>query len=110
MHFRAKRQQEQEGGGVAGIQTGEIDLLLNDSNRKLRASKQPGAKSLAELPLIYLLGDAGSAKTTVVVKSGLGPELLAGTAPRAGEADVTPTPLINLWFSVRPSFWRRAKA
>jgi len=99
LHLRAKKQQEAEGGGAGTGDSSEIDLLLNDANRKLKTSTLEGAKSLDELPLIYLLGDAGSAKTTLVVRSGLEPELLAGTAPRAGEADVPPTALLNLWFT-----------
>ena len=97
LHFRAKKQQGQEAEGTEA--TAEIDLLLNDANRKLKASKQQGAKALDELSLLYMLGEAGAAKTTLVVRSGLEPELLAGTAPRAGEADVIPTPLLNVWFT-----------
>ncbi len=96
IHFRAKkRQSQEEGTGSDGAN--EIDVLLNDANRKLRSSQRRGPKSLDGLPLLYLLGDAGSAKTTTVVRSGLDPELIAGTAPREG--DVSPTPLLNLWFT-----------
>jgi type VI secretion system protein ImpL len=96
LHFRARK--KQAGGGdpaMAGATT-ELDVLLNDANRKLRDSQQ-GAKTLDSLPLIYLLGDAGSAKTTTVIRSGLDPELVAGVAPR--ENDTVPTPVINLWFT-----------
>ena len=70
---------------------------MSDANRRLRSSQRPGPKSLDGLPLLYLLGEAGSAKTTIVLRSGLDPELIAGTAPREG--DVSPTPLLNLWFT-----------
>jgi type VI secretion system protein ImpL len=99
LHFRSKKDEKQDGDPSGGNESGEIDLLLNDANRKLRESKRQGAKSVNELAMLYLLGDAGAAKTTLVVRSGLEPELLAGTAPRAGEADVVPTPLLNLWFT-----------
>ena len=94
LHFRAKKKAGQE-GDVSGA-TGEVDVLLNDANRKLRESQQ-GAKTLDALPLIYLLGEGGSAKTTLVVRSGLDPELVAGTASREGES--APTPVLNLWFT-----------
>ena len=74
----------------------ELDLLLNDANRKLRESQQ-GAKSLESLPLIYILGDPGSAKTTMVLQSGLEPELLAGSASQTGEQ--APTQTLNLWYT-----------
>ena len=83
IHFRAKKRQAGE-GEVTGSDAGsEVDVLLNDANRKLRHSQQ-GAKSLDGLPLLYLLGEAGAAKTTLVVRSGLDPELIAGAAPREG--------------------------
>jgi len=97
IHFRAKKRKSQgeeadgEGGG------NELDVLLNDANRKLRTSQQRGPKSLDGLALLYLLGEAGSAKTTTVLRSGLDAELIAGTAPREG--DVSPTSLLNLWFT-----------
>jgi type VI secretion system protein ImpL len=96
IHFRARKRQAGE-GEVSGSDAGsEVDVLLNDANRKLRHSQQ-GAKTLDGLPLLYLLGEAGAAKTTLVVRSGLDPELIAGAAPREG--NVSPTPVLNLWFT-----------
>ena len=97
IHFRAKKRQTQEGEAAGSGGDRELDVLLNDANRKLRKSQHQGPKSLDRLPLLYFLGEAGSAKTTLILRSGLDPELLAGTAPR--ESDVGPTPLINLWFT-----------
>jgi type VI secretion system protein ImpL len=94
LHFRSKRQQET--GASIGGEVGELDLLLNDASRKLRTSQQ-GAKSLDSLPLVYVLGQAGSAKTTTIAQSGLGPELLAGTASH--ETEQVPTDILNLWFT-----------
>jgi type VI secretion system protein ImpL len=97
LHFRAKKEKElAEGDSAVGGATGELDLLLNDANRKLRASQQ-GAKTLDLLPLLYILGEQGSAKTTHVMRSGLEAELLAGTLPREGDA--TATPVVNVWFT-----------
>lgn len=96
IYFRAKKREIQEEEN-RGSKVSELDLLLNDANRKLRASQQHGAKSLDGIPLLYLLGESASAKTTLVLRSGLNPELISGAAPRDG--DVCPTPLLNLWFT-----------
>jgi type VI secretion system protein ImpL len=96
LHIRAKKRQAAEGQIPDGAGAGELDILLDAANNKLRASQQ-GAKSIDAVPLIYILGDAGSAKTTVVIRSGLDPELLAGAVPQAGET--VPTSVLNLWFT-----------
>jgi type VI secretion system protein ImpL len=96
LHFRSKRQKEQEAGGSGSGETGELDLLLNDANRKLRSSQQ-GAKTLDALPLLYVLGQSGAAKTSTVVQSGLDPELVAGTAAHGSEQ--ASTEVLNLWFT-----------
>ena len=45
-----------------------------------------GVKSLASLPLIYVIGDENSAKTQTVLQSGLDPELIAGNVFRDGSS------------------------
>jgi type VI secretion system protein ImpL len=96
LHFKARKEKEQQGETTGTEGTSDLDLLLNDANRKLRTAQQ-GAKTLEALPLIYILGDAGAAKTSIVMKSGLDPELLAGTATHEG--DQVSTQLLNLWFT-----------
>jgi len=96
LHRRAKKEREQRGDADAAPVTAELDLALNDANRKLRTSQQ-GAKTLEALPLVYILGDTGTAKTTTVMRSGLDPELLAGTATH--DSEKVSTPLVNLWFT-----------
>lgn len=96
LHFRAKKKDEQAGDAPAGEGAGELDLLLNDANRKLRESQQ-GQKTLDLLPLIYVIGEPGSAKTTMVMRSGLNPEFLAGILPQEGEMQATP--MVNVWFT-----------
>ena len=96
LHRRAKREKEQQGAEAGPAAISELDLMLSDAHRKLRTSQQ-GAKTLESMPLLYILGDAGSAKTTTVLRSGLDPELLAGTATL--DAEQIPTGVINLWFT-----------
>jgi len=40
-----------------------LSNLLRDADAKVRQSGRAGAKSLASLPLIYVIGDENSAKT-----------------------------------------------
>ncbi len=96
LHLRAKKQREQDGLVDGTESTGDLDLLLNEANRKLRGSQQ-GPKSLEGLPLIYILGESGSAKTTTIMRSGLDPELVAGSASHEG--DQVPTEVLNIWFT-----------
>lgn len=96
LHYRAKKRRAQESDDLGSAKIAELDLLLNDANRKLRTSQQ-GAKNLGALPLIYVLGESGAAKSTTVIKSGLDPELVAGSAPNEGEQ--VPTQILNLWIA-----------
>jgi len=96
LHFRAKKRRALEGDSPVGAATADLDLLLNDANRKLRAS-QKGAKTLDLLPLLYILGEQGAAKTTQIVRSGLDTEFLAGMLP--SESEAVATPVVNVWFS-----------
>jgi type VI secretion system protein ImpL len=96
LHLRAKKQQATDSLEPAAGAAGDLDLMIEEANRKLRASQQ-GAKSLDAIPLLYILGDAGSAKTTHVMHSGLDPELVAGAVPQGAES--LPTAVLNLWFT-----------
>ena len=74
-----------------------LSNLLRDADAKVRQSGRAGAKSLASLPLIYVIGDENSAKTQTVLQSGLEPELLVGNVYRDGI--IVPTQLANLWLA-----------
>ena len=75
----------------------ELDLIIKDAEAKLAASRVAGA-SIGNLPLVFLVGDQGSTKTSVVLQSGLAPELLAGQI--YGDNNViVPTRTANLWLA-----------
>jgi type VI secretion system protein ImpL len=74
-----------------------LGTLLRDADARIRQANRAGAKSLASLPLIYVIGDENSAKTQTVLQSGLDPELLAGNVYRDGI--VAPTQLANVWLA-----------
>jgi len=91
-------------GGGSGQSTGpdtpdaiNLGNLLRDADAKVRQTGRAGVKSLASLPLIYVIGDENSAKTQTVLQSGLDPELLAGAVYQDGM--IVPTQLANLWLA-----------
>jgi type VI secretion system protein ImpL len=75
----------------------ELTSLLQAAERRLGGAQRKGRHSLQNLPLLYVLGAANSAKTSVILKSGLDPELLAGQAYQGDT--VIPTRGANLWYA-----------
>src|SRR5262249_24849643 len=78
---------------------GSVEAILAAARAHLETSKRAAgtSPSFGALPVLLVIGPAGSTKTTTIVRSGLDPELLAGDVFR-GET-VTPTPTINLWYA-----------
>ena len=77
----------------------EVDQLFASARTRLANAKPAGVKDahFAAMPLVVLFGPEGSTKTTVVVRSALEPELLAGEALRGDT--VTATKTANVWFA-----------
>ena len=75
---------------------GNLDALVRDADAKLKQANR-GAKSLAAMPLIYVIGDENSAKTQTILQSGLDPELLAGQVYR--DSALQPTQPANIWLT-----------
>lgn len=75
----------------------EIDVLLSAARSRLAAAREGAAARFAENPILLVAGTGASAKTTMITRSGLEPELLAGEVYR-GDA-VVPTPAVNVWFA-----------
>jgi type VI secretion system protein ImpL len=74
-----------------------LNTLLRDTNARIKQANRAGIKSLASMPLIYVVGDENSAKTQTVLQSGLDPELLAGNIFQDGM--IVPTQLANIWLA-----------
>jgi type VI secretion system protein ImpL len=77
--------------------SGNLDALIRDANQKLKQAGRGGAKSLAQMPVIYLIGDENAAKTQTVLQSGLDPELIAGQIYR--DQNLVPTQSVNIWYT-----------
>ncbi len=95
--FRAqdKERAAETAQGASGV--AEIDVLMREAESRLQASSLGRHARLGNLPALFLLGESGSAKTSVVQHSGLEAELLAG---HTGQEKVpVPTRAANLWFA-----------
>jgi type VI secretion system protein ImpL len=75
----------------------DIDLLAHEAMAALRKSTLGRGATLRNLPLLFFVGDSGSAKTNIIVHSRLDPELLAGQVYQ--DNNVVPTRLANIWYS-----------
>jgi type VI secretion system protein ImpL len=95
--YRAKKEREKPAGDTAPAGGDDFDALLNEAAAKLASSRLQQGASFGALPVIFVLGPAGSTKTTAVVNSGLDPELLAGQIYQ--DSAVVPTRSANLWFA-----------
>lgn len=93
----AERQEEPQASGGD-----EIDALMRGAAQRLKQSTLGRGTNLSSLPLVFVLGDSGSTKTTVLIHSALDPELLAGQVYR--DADVIPTTAANIWYTRQAIF------
>src|SRR5262245_45798671 len=104
--FLRKRKKEKAAAAAGGYQEAapggdEVSVLIHEAEGKLAGAKIPGAK-VANLPAFILAGDSGATKTTVMLHSGLEPELVAGQVFQGGNTVATRS--ANLWFSKRAIF------
>ena len=95
----AAAEQAASGGAPAAGAAGssdEVDQIVRDAEARLAASNAVKGAKAGNLPAIFLIGPPGSAKTSVVVHSGIEAELLAGHVYH--DNAVAPTRSVNLWF------------
>ncbi|MFN3322439.1 MAG: ImcF-related family protein [Bryobacteraceae bacterium] len=90
-----------EGGGDAGGGD-EVDVLLREAEVRLAAAKVSQGAGISSFPVIFLLGEPGSTKTSTMVHSGLEPELLAGQVYQ--ETAIVPTRSLNVWYARQAIF------
>src|SRR5579864_2098623 len=82
--------------------TDDLDALVRGAVQRLKHSTLGRGSTLSSLPLVFVLGDSGSTKTTVLIHSALDPELLAGQVYR--ENEVLPTSAANIWYTRQAIF------
>ncbi len=75
----------------------EIDALVREAENRLASSNLAKGAKLTNLPMVFVIGDAGSTKSSTILNSGLDPELLAGSVYQ--DTTVIPTRLANIWLA-----------
>ena len=90
---RAAAREDDPDGGVV-----ELDQLLRDANSRLWRSRVGRGRIIADLPVILVVGDRNTSKTTSVIHSGVELELLAGQVYEQRD-EIVPTRTGNVWFA-----------
>ena len=75
----------------------DIDLVVAEAIRRLKSSTLGRGTNLGNLPLVFLLGESGSTKTTTIIHSALDPELLAGHVYQDNK--ILSTRVANIWYT-----------
>jgi len=95
--WRRSRRSAEPGTTEPVDASNEIDVLVRDAEARLGAARVPKGSRIGNFPLVFLIGETGAAKTTILVNSGLEAELLAGQVYQ--DNAIAPTRSVNLWFS-----------
>ncbi len=79
-YFLDKRKARKEGAGAAAPtasgEGGDAARWIREANARLAQSK--AGVGIENLPMVFVIGDRGTAKTSILLHSGLEPELLTG--------------------------------
>jgi type VI secretion system protein ImpL len=101
--FYRKSKAEEAGGENAPAKgSDDLDVLVHEAVRRLKSSTLGRGASLGNLPLVFLLGDSGSTKTTTIIHSALDPELLAGQVYQ--DNNIVATRVANIWYTRQAIF------
>ena len=105
--WRQKRQRQkesapQEGQVAAAAEEREIESFVRDAEVRLAASMVGKEAKLGSMPVYFLIGETGAAKTSLFVHSGVEPELLAGQVYQ--DNNLVPTRPVNIWLAQKSVF------
>ena len=101
--FYRKSKAEQPGSETAPAKgSDDLDVLVHEAIRRLKSSTLGRGAKLGNLPLVFLLGDSGSTKTTTIINSALDPELLAGQVYQ--DNNIVATRVANIWYTRQAIF------
>jgi type VI secretion system protein ImpL len=97
-HWRRKK----SGADQDAIGFEELDQRIHEGLRRLRVALGGRKAGFADFPLVLLIGETGSAKTSLIRNSGLDADLLSGLVEQDG--GIVPTRWANLFFTRQAIF------
>jgi type VI secretion system protein ImpL len=100
--FYRKSKAEESGDSAPAKVSDDLDVLVHEAVRRLKSSTLGRGANLGNLPLVFLLGDSGSTKTTTIIHSALDPELLAGQVYQ--DNNIVATRVANIWYTRQAIF------
>jgi type VI secretion system protein ImpL len=100
--LQRSRARTAQGAGPAPAAASDIDYVFSEASLRLKSSPLLKGRRLDTLPAIFILGEPGAAKTSILAHSGLEPELLGGHAYQ--DNLVAPTKVLNLWLARQHMF------
>ena len=80
----------------------EIAAVIGEAEARLRSSNLGRNAKLRKLPIVFLIGVSGTAKTSTMVHSGFEPELIGGQVYE--DKNIVPTRSANLWYAKNTVF------
>lgn len=89
-------QKTKPAGAAVERSSSDTLFLARGASQRLSDSSRP---AMARLPLVLVVGDTGATKTTLIVNSGLDPELLAGQDQPQHGGPVPSTSCANFWLA-----------
>ena len=104
---RQRKQQKQQteaerSQAAAAADEREIESFVRDAENRLAAANIGKEARLGNLPIYFLLGETGAAKTSLFVHSGVEPDLLAGQVYQ--DSNLVPTRPVNIWLAHKSVF------
>jgi type VI secretion system protein ImpL len=99
---RRKQTEAERGQAAAAAEEREIESFVRDAEVRLAASSIGKEAKLGNLPIYFVVGETGAAKTSLFVHSGVEPDLLAGQVYQ--DNNLVPTRPVNIWLAQKSVF------
>jgi type VI secretion system protein ImpL len=82
----------------------DLEVVLREAATRLKSSKLARGSRLTDLPVVFVVGDVGTGKTSVIAHSGLESDLLAGQLYETSQTVPIPTRSANVWYARKTLF------
>lgn len=100
--IQRKTEEAQRGHGQIAAADKDIEVFVRDAETRLAQSALGREAKLSQLPAFFIVGETGSAKTSIFVNSGTEPDLLAGQVYQ--DNAIAPTRPVNIWLAHKSVF------